>query len=94
MCALALRLLPAADGGTRAIVRDGALFCLAGLEADGRAVPLFKPAEADRLILFAEHAAAGTPAAIAHPKAVPMLATLCLALVALLDDPINKRLFQ
>lgn len=89
----ALRFLLKADGSSRAVLRDGTRLTLADVDDAGVATPLFRAAEAQRLVTFAEHAAVGTPAATQHPSAIPMLATLCLALVALLDNPTNERLF-
>lgn len=87
----ALRLLTRPDGGKRALVRvDGALFTLADVDDENNAAPIFKPTTVERLVLFAEHAAVGTPAAITHPQAVTMLATLSLALLSALDEVTNK----
>jgi hypothetical protein len=91
---VALRLLRRPDGGTRAILREGDVrLSLADLEG-GYPVPVFRPADVDRLVLFAEHAAVGSPAAILSPHAIPMLATLSLALVAVIDSETNRSLFK
>lgn len=89
----AIRILSRPEGGTRAVVRvDGELFTLADVDDDNNANPIFKPTTVERLVLFAEHAAVGTPAAITHPQAVTMLATLSLALLSALDDRTNKEI--
>lgn len=89
----AVRLLARPEGGKRAVIRDEDLrFALADVDDEGNALPLFKPAAAERLILFAEHAAMGSPAAITHPHAVMMLATLSLALLAALDEATNREI--
>lgn len=89
-----LRLLRRPDGGTRALLRDDDLrLWLADLD-DAGVVPVFRPAGLNRLVLFAEHAAVGTPSAISSPYAIPMLATLSLALVAVIDSDINRSLFK
>lgn len=91
---VALRLLRRPDGGARAILRDADVrLWLADLE-DGHLLPVFRPADIDRLLLFAEHAAVGSPAAILSPHAIPMLATLSLALVAVIDSETNRSLFK
>lgn len=87
----AIRLFRRPEGGKRAVVRvDGMLFTLADVDDDNNAAPIFKPTTVERLVLFAEHAAVGSPAAITHPQAVTMLATLALALLSALDDTTNK----
>lgn len=89
-----LRLLRRSDGGARALLRDDDLrLWLADLDETG-VVPVFRPAGFDRLVLFAEHAAVGSPAALQSPQAIPMLATLSLALVAVIDNDTNRRLFK
>ncbi|MBS1180423.1 MAG: hypothetical protein H6Q99_303 [Proteobacteria bacterium] len=89
----AIRLFTRPEGGKRAVIRDEDLrFTLADVDDDGNALPLFKPASAERLILFAEHAAVGSAAAITHPQAVMMLATLALALLSALDEATNKEI--
>lgn len=89
-----LRLLRRPDGGTRALLRDDDVrLWLADLEAGG-SLPVFRPADVDRLILFAEHAAVGAPAALRAPQAIHMLATLSLALVAVIDCPTSRSLFK
>jgi hypothetical protein len=90
---VALRLLHRADGGVRALLRDDNLrLWLADLDDEG-VHQVFRPAPLDRLVLFAEHAAVGSPQALQSPHAIPMLATLSLALVAIFDNDTNRRLF-
>ncbi len=84
--AAALVAIECPDGSRRAVVRrDDQRLTLATVDAAGFAEPLFAPTEIERLIVFAEHAAAGHPAAITHPKAILFLATLALALVAIIE---------
>lgn len=87
----ALLIFDRLDDGRRAVVRVGEdRLTLGDLDADGHVSPLFVPTTLERLVVFAEHVAAGTPAALTHPKAPFFLATLALALVAMTDRASEK----
>ncbi len=84
--ARALVILDRLDDGRRAVVRVGDdRLTLADLDGEGAASPLFPPTTLERLIVFADQAAAGHPAALTHPKAHLFLAALALGLVASLE---------
>ena len=86
MTATVLVVIDCLDDGRRGIVRDAdGLLTLAEIGDDGRATTLFQPTTLERLLVFADHAAAGAPAAVTHPKAHLFLATAALALAAILD---------
>ncbi len=84
--AAALEIIDRLDDGRRAVVRldDGSL-TLADLDDEGQARPLFAPTTLGRLMIFAHHAAAGSPSALTHPKAILFLATAALACAAAFD---------